>query len=149
MKVASTGYRLGRLTCLALGLWIALALAGCSAGASQVTAPSSVSLGQPFQLPAGKTTALPSEKIRITFDRVKEDSRCPSGVQCVWAGQAVIVVALLPPVGGLVSKDLTLGPTPVTIDSFQIELRALDPSPTADGPVAPSAYVATLVVTRP
>lgn len=34
------------------------------------------------------------EDISITFKRVIEDSRCPSDVTCVWAGQAKVLVAI-------------------------------------------------------
>jgi len=38
----------------------------------------------------GQKTTLRAEKITIKFDSVVEDSRCPEGTNCIWAGNAKI-----------------------------------------------------------
>ncbi|GHE33622.1 hypothetical protein [Sphingobacterium griseoflavum] len=37
-------------------------------------------------LKEGQTVFLEREQVNLTFNRVVEDSRCPEGVNCVWAG---------------------------------------------------------------
>lgn len=48
--------------------------------------------GEPFRLALGE--AVEREGHRIAFVSVVEDSRCPTGVQCVWAGTAKIQVTI-------------------------------------------------------
>jgi len=43
-----------------------------------------------IKVPLGETVDLGD--VSITFEKVVEDSRCPEGVQCVWAGNAKIQV---------------------------------------------------------
>ena len=44
----------------------------------------------------------------VTPLRVVEDSRCPQGVQCIWAGRAVVSATISTPTMKL-TRDLTLG----------------------------------------
>ena len=47
-----------------------------------------VKLGQEFSLAIGQSAAISSEKMKIEFVAVTADSRCPSGAECIWAGEA-------------------------------------------------------------
>jgi hypothetical protein len=51
-----------------------------------------VHLNQPFILALGQTARLEEADLSLTFSDLLEDSRCPSQVTCVWAGQAIIRV---------------------------------------------------------
>jgi hypothetical protein len=51
-------------------------------------APVSAGLGQQFMLYAGKTAVITGEKLKIVFQEVTEDTRCPYGVECPTAGNA-------------------------------------------------------------
>ena len=44
--------------------------------------------GQEFTLSVGKTVNISGEDLSIRFVEVEGDSRCPTGVVCVWAGEA-------------------------------------------------------------
>ena len=57
------------------------------------TEPTAVPLGQPFDLRAGQSAVVPGG-LKVTFDRVVSDSRCPIDAICVWAGEAVIALKL-------------------------------------------------------
>ncbi|MDD4859637.1 MAG: hypothetical protein PHR56_05465 [Dehalococcoidales bacterium] len=59
-----------------------LPLAGC-------TGPR---LGEEFALSPGDSVVINSEGLRIKFLEVTEDSRCPQGVTCIWAGQVSCLV---------------------------------------------------------
>ena len=50
-------------------------------------------LDQPFDLRAGQSAVVPGG-LKVTFDRVVSDSRCPIDAICVWAGEAVIALKL-------------------------------------------------------
>jgi hypothetical protein len=45
-------------------------------------------LGKQFTLPVGKTETITGEALKIEFLEVTNDSRCPTGAQCVMAGEA-------------------------------------------------------------
>src|SRR5512141_1108328 len=96
---------------MALGLLAAIILSGCGAAPSaSSSAGVKITLDTPFELGAGKTATLPSsDNVSITFVGVSEDSRCPSGVQCAWAGQAVVQIKVSPTGGGPGTADLVLG----------------------------------------
>jgi hypothetical protein len=55
------------------------ATAGCSGNV--------VSLGEEFSLRIGESAGINGEALRIKFVEVTEDSRCPTGVVCVWEGR--------------------------------------------------------------
>jgi hypothetical protein len=63
-------------------LLVPLLVSAC--GSDTITAP----LGQEFTLPAGKTATISGESLSIKFVEVTGDSRCPTGVQCIVAGDA-------------------------------------------------------------
>jgi hypothetical protein len=101
-----TAFRLASLVALA-------ALAGCSQTAA-VEGP--VVLGQ---------TALVGGP-RVRPDHVVEDSRCPVGTRCVWAGRVVVRATVS---GGDWSKtvDLILG-VPVDVADGKLTLTAVTPA---------------------
>lgn len=57
-------------------------------------ATTKIVLGQPFELGLRKSATVPAQHLKVTFERVVEDSRCPSDVDCFWAGQATVAVRL-------------------------------------------------------
>ena len=46
-----------------------------------------VSLGQEFSLRIGESASIRGEELQIRFLEVTEDSRCPTGVVCIWEGR--------------------------------------------------------------
>jgi hypothetical protein len=44
-------------------------------------------LGQEFSLGIGQTAQIGSEQLTIRFNGIAGDSRCPTGVTCIWAGE--------------------------------------------------------------
>jgi hypothetical protein len=114
--------------------------------------PVSATLDDPFQLEVGQTALLEAQGISVEFLEIVEDSRCPMGVECVWAGQALILVRVSGE-GDAQELTLQLGPADSVTgvyDSYLFEFLALDPYPQApdqDAPPQP-AYTATLVVSQ-
>lgn len=76
---------------LILLITIPLSLAAC-AEADESIEPG---LGQEFSLPIGKEASIKGADLRIGFEDVIEDNRCPLDVNCVWEGQAEILVKLV------------------------------------------------------
>ncbi|MCR4394996.1 MAG: hypothetical protein NUV31_11550, partial [Dehalococcoidales bacterium] len=53
------------------------------------------SIGKEFTLPLGKTALLTTENLKITFEDVLGDSRCPKGVVCIQAGEATCKLSIV------------------------------------------------------
>ena len=118
---------------------------GCAAHPSQPSRP----FGQPFDLKAG-TSALLTDDLKLTFDRVKADSRCPLDVLCIQAGEAIVVLTLSQPAAAQVEQELrtTPGFSEASYLSYLIRLVALTPYPRSTQQIRPEEYVATLTVDR-
>lgn len=122
---------------------------GVTSGETVPTESSMQPLGQPFALPIGEIITLEDGGI-IAFDGVSEDSRCPSDVQCVWAGQVIVDLTVTSPQSqsGQVSLTLMGGQSdPILTGNYAITLLAVDPYPETSDPFDASSYVATLQVT--
>ena len=67
---------------------------------------------------------------QLTYLRLVNDSRCPPDVQCVWAGDATIVMRWTPAAGAMVAQDFvlhtTLDPKSFNTGSRTITLQALE-----------------------
>ena len=61
--------------------------------------------GREFKLKVGRRVTVKGTKLRIRFVTVENDSRCPSDVTCVWAGNAAVRLQLG---SGRASKTVTL-----------------------------------------
>ncbi|MDP3675914.1 MAG: hypothetical protein Q8R44_12610 [Novosphingobium sp.] len=77
--------------------------------------------------------------LRITPLTLIEDSRCPQGVRCVWAGQ-VRMSARIDGRGGIRTRELILG-HPMSVGSGMLVLETVAPPPHRPGTTIPrSAY---------
>lgn len=108
-----------------------------------------------FELGLGDTVVFDGSNFEITFSFVSTDSRCPADVQCVWAGNARIILSVNGPdvIGYQVEASIPgLVPTPfaendpIEIDGFTIRLLRLNPYPSESTPQDTDAYRALLVV---
>ena len=139
-----------------------LLAAGLPACSHDATAPShapmaplaaasaSVTLDEPFVLRVGRSATVAGEGLTVSFQAVPSDSRCPTGVQCIWAGNAVVQVVLSKD-GKAFGAELNTGQDPTSVDylNYNVALVSLAPYPTANGgPIAQSQYRATFVVTK-
>lgn len=60
-----------------------LATAGCREPDVPPDAPTA-DLGTEFTLAPGNTMRVDDDRMRVSFDKVSQDSRCPKDVDCVW-----------------------------------------------------------------
>jgi hypothetical protein len=112
-------------------------------------AGSAPELGQPFDLKPAEVATI--EGVQITFDGVSEDSRCPRGTQCAWAGDAAASITVRKPPAAAVQRTLhTNGrfERQAEIDGFIVRLEDVKPYPKDGVAIEPGDYRATLVVTR-
>jgi hypothetical protein len=128
------------------------ALAATACGGSAHPSPPAAELGRPFDLAPGATATLAQADLRVTLERVADDSRCPVDVTCAWAGDAVAHVRLETGAGTEVhGLHLNRGegrPGLAEQGAFVVGLVELAPEPRAGQPIAPGDYRATFVVTQ-
>jgi hypothetical protein len=103
--------------------------------------------GVAFTLAPGQTATVKTADTRITFREVREDSRCPVDVQCVWAGDAKVEVNIAR--NGVPTETKTLSITPpdneVQTGNLKLKFVGLTPVPRhSDGDV-PRNYLAEFV----
>jgi hypothetical protein len=142
-----------RVSGLAAAL-ISVVSAACARPA-QPTQPSSarteqtIPVDEGFRLAYGTEGTVAGTDLRIRFDTLLEDSRCATDVQCVWAGNARIVLRFDGDTRAGVKHD-TLGvfldPRTATYGGYVIQFESLEPAPRSDRRPELRSYVATLRV---
>jgi hypothetical protein len=121
-----------------------LALTACSKGP---LAPSPID--RQVVLAPGQTEAISQADIRLRFQGVSGDSRCPADAFCVQGGDALVHVDVLLSGGGQQAYILHTGDMrPVMHGDLTIALVQLSPYPFSSRPIEPGDYRATLRVTR-
>lgn len=126
-----------------------LALVGCQDG-SLPTEPDRPALGMAFQLSPGETAEIRGEGIRIGFEEVTADSRCPTDVWCFWEGEARAELLFRPAAEDFVRFELsTHRPQEAQQGGYRISLlRVLPAVGRAGEPIPASQYVVELRVDR-
>lgn len=121
-----------------------MSIVACSGSPTQ---PDRVRTAQSFELGVGQT-AITTDDLRIRFDTVRSDSRCPMDAFCVRAGEAVIAITLSLPGEAAVGRELDTVParSQTRYSHFTITLSQLQPYPRSDRQIQVADYVATLVV---
>jgi hypothetical protein len=123
-------------------------------GAACITAPAasqSQPLGRNFDVRVGQIVQIAGEMLTVTFERVAEDSRCPTNVKCVWEGDAVVRVALQGQNAERGTLDLhtqAAAKREADFQKYRLRLVQLVPWPKDSGGIPAETYIATLVVTR-
>ncbi|MDT5293210.1 MAG: hypothetical protein QOJ76_90, partial [Acidobacteriota bacterium] len=62
------------------------------ANARLVGATQAARVGREFKIKVGRQVTLKGDGLRVRFVAVGNDSRCPEGVTCVWAGDAEVML---------------------------------------------------------
>jgi hypothetical protein len=113
------------------------------------TPTSPTPVNQEIVMAPGQTVNVSGAGMSIRFEGVLSDSRCPANALCVWAGDAHVRIQVRPSTGSNGAYDFhTAENAPVKHGDVTIELTQLFPYPFTTDPIDPSAYRATLKVTR-
>lgn len=107
-----------------------------------------VALNQEFEIKVGERVSV--EGLKINFETVAEDSRCPVDVTCVWAGNAKVILKLSKTRKRAAQLKLNTGlePRHLLYDGYDVKLVGISPSRKKAEKIKKSDYVARLVVTR-
>jgi hypothetical protein len=133
-----------------LTLFLALvAIALCIVPACSKANPNEipVSANTNFLLPVGKTALLKGQDLSFKFDSVTTDSRCPTGVICVWAGEARC--KMLVTQNGknqeviLTQSGASADNVQAFIGKYQVSFQ-LSPYPKAGSPINPQDYTLSM-----
>lgn len=103
-----------------------------------------------IDLKIGETKAVDDAGYSLRFLEVVEDSRCPEGVDCIWAGRAVVKIVLIKEDQSLAEFDLEDSGDKNTSESdgFQFKLVSLVPKPTAYGQPKQDEYIASISIEK-
>ncbi len=125
----------------------ALLLSGCAGGTQEVSAK----LGEEFSLQIGQTALLTGENMKISFQEVITDSRCPRNVTCVWAGQVSCLVRINDSGSTydvvLTQSGLTDQHAKETYKQYKLSFNTT-PYPEAGKQIAPNEYKLLLTVSK-
>jgi hypothetical protein len=142
-------------------LSFAVALAACGGGGRDAVADThsvgtieTVGATYAVSLRGGQPVALAEEDLTLQLIEVK-DSRCPSQVQCIWAGYATVTLAIAQ--SGSEPVSLILGtpglhkpqpPNYASHGAYRFTLRSLEPSPVTSGAMPVELYRAEILVEK-
>jgi len=108
-------------------------------------------LGESFELSLNQEKQADGEDLNVKFVAVPEDSRCPSDVTCVWAGQVKVTLALSKNGQAAENQDILLSGgsenAEITWKEYKIALLEVAPYPKS-GQDQRDAYRIQLQVTR-
>ncbi len=136
---------------LVMILVIALVTLGCRADSLDEESSdfSSSELPRDFTLEAGEKVLF--NDVEFQFERVKQDSRCPKGAQCIHQGSAEVVVNYtldetpiqkVMTIGGADSKKS------LQIQDMTVQLGFLKPYPATNIKINPASYKAHFIVMK-
>ena len=113
---------------------------------SALAPPQDVTLGQEFDVRVGRWVTVEGERLRVTFDRVAEDSRCPEGVNCIWAGN--VRVALLVKGPGKAQRREKLNtatePRELKLNGRTVTISKVSPAKVVEREIKTGSYRITL-----
>ena len=88
-------------------LLLFLGAASCKDSEKGALPCNEITPGAYFDARIHDTWCLPDESLKITFDRILEDSRCNViGIDCIWAGRTVIALKIDSETAGLYTDTL-------------------------------------------
>jgi hypothetical protein len=132
---------------------IAAALVAATAACSSPNEPGGTFRTE-VTLRPGQVTAVASTPLRIGFDRVAADSRCPSTALCIQSGDALVVFNVS--IGGDGAAEIRLrtrgGATGdglvASVAGYELEIAGLQPYPESITPIPSSDYRVTVSISR-
>jgi hypothetical protein len=133
-----------RTTTLLLCLLAATVVTACD---ESPTGPT-VIIDQRFTLAPGETASVQGYGVRLRFEGVTGDSRCPADALCIMGGDAIVRVSASGDAASL-SLELHTGDASrasVTYGNVKVALVELQPYPFSSRTIDPGDYRATLLV---
>ena len=128
---------------------VLIIIALASVSFAQTTAKT-IKLNKEFTLSTKQKAYVKSDKLTIEFVSVLEDSRCPTDVDCVWAGSAKVQIKVSK--GKMAAQvfelNTNLEPKTITYQGYKIEILDLNPAPKSDVDMKSAIYSANFIVKK-
>jgi len=107
-------------------------------------------LNQSFEVKARNEVLVKNEGLRIEFQAVAEDSRCPVNVKCVWTGNAKVVLRLSKAGkhNATINLNTGLDPKHLSYQGYDIKLVEVTPQRKEGVTIKSGGYAVTLLVTK-
>jgi hypothetical protein len=113
-------------------------------------------MDNPFILEIGQTAAIQTADLKVTFDMVVTDVRCPTAVDCFQDGPVIVQITAEKGDGTTDTFEMNPSaekaalqgnpPNVVTFQDYEIELTAVDPHPVQPEDILNMPYMTTIVV---
>ncbi|HEX6981579.1 MAG TPA: hypothetical protein VF181_02355 [Balneolaceae bacterium] len=108
--------------------------------------PITPKLGEEIKVGLNQQVTFPDEGFSIQFNDLLEDSRCPKGVTCVWAGNAKVAIQFNKQIVSL--NTFTDYPKQATVSGYTIQLVSVSPYPIYEQKIQEKEYIVTLIVIK-
>ncbi|MBS1796895.1 MAG: hypothetical protein JSS81_23920 [Acidobacteria bacterium] len=104
---------------------------------------------QQISVRVNKQVKASRSRLTVRFVAV-EDSRCPKGTECIWAGNAKVTIKVTDSKGKSQTFDLNtnLEPKSARFGGYEITLGEVTPYPAANVRIDPNGYRAKFTITR-
>ncbi len=107
--------------------------------------PERYEYGKEFELKIGEQIRIGSDRIQVEFVDVLEDSRCPSNVTCVWAGNGKVQIRFDQ---DNIHLNTYLEPQETSVENINIQLLDLEPYPEHPRQFEKEDYKVRLLITE-
>lgn len=124
-----------------LAILFAVALAACGRDGLAAT------LNAPIQLAPGQSAVFDAENLAVKFVAIDSDSRCPSDVACVWAGEVIVRLSVRK--DGRTQELAIKSNASLPLEGFEVAVLDVLPPRSSSQRIAPADYRVTLKVTAP
>lgn len=103
-----------------------------------------------FKLQVNQQRFITKDKLKMRFISILEDSRCPEGTRCVWAGNAKVQLKIKKKNGvwEIFELNTNLEKREIKVDGYAIKILDLTPTPKANVKINRNGYVATFSITK-
>lgn len=128
---------------------------GCSESKNTLPEPETNpthKLDAQIRLMINQNLTIESEGLSVKLLKITEDSRCPSDVTCIWAGQVGVLIDVSQNGKDLGNINLILGPdkklAEKKINGYLIRLVEVSPFPISTKKIETSDYVITITISK-
>lgn len=133
---------------LLLCLGVAAAVFGCTSGATR--AGESVSeQARTYELKVDEEKAVAGADFTMVLAAVPEDSRCPEGVDCIWAGSVGVELVFCGPKSEKTARlNTNTAPRVLKYRGRYVRILGVSPKKVEGREIKPADYVVTLEVSK-
>ena len=132
-----------RARSLLLPIWLsawAVALVACGRDGS------AADLGVPIQLTPGQSAVYAEPQLEVHFSGIETDSRCPTDVACVWAGEVIVKLSIRS--DGKTTQHPIKESQGAVVSGYTVTVLQVLPPRSSSQRIAPDDYRVTLKVAR-